>query len=433
MHLKRMIVLAALVLACDSKPPIEPLPDLAPPTVTLLTADRDADGLIELEVTWFDADGPLLNPPLQITSGGTDLLTVWDRRSADAVSLRIEETVTHLLPAGEHDIIALVKDSSGKTGTDTAHVTLAHLTKLGSVAADVETQGPLVACGDSTRVFLGGLTGLLSIDAVSLTHEVMTNPFRTAGNFGAEFLTCAQDEPALYMANGLQRFDVRTRTWSARKNESDGYAIARSTRRPEELFVGESYGHIGVYDRSGLLLTRFGLPDSDPVSVDAIVEIETLPGDQRIFVTQFASPTYMFDADWRLIRRLQFSHSSIATTTGNSRVFGTTLSDPGIVELNPVSGDVIRAHDISSVWRIDVRPDNAVAFITTVKRIGTSIGTGSSLLIDLRNGAFREIERVPSSTWYGGNAAWLPAIKRLVVYRAEETGSDFFDVYLDRS
>ena len=421
----------ALVAACESNPPVEPPAqvDVSAPTITVLSADTDGDGLIELEVFWYDADGPLLDPPVTVTAHGVDLTAGWESRSEDAVSFELEERVSHLLPAGVNEIVATVQDASGKVGVDTLRFELPYLTKLGSIAADVNTQGPLVECGDSTRVFLGGLSGLLSIDALSMTYEVVTNPHRTGMNQGAEYLTCAADEPALYIANGLQRFDITTRSWSEWKAAVEGYAVAFSERQPEQLFVGESYLTIGVYDRtSGTNLKRFKLPGVSEIASDAIVDITPLAGDKRIFVTSWTSPTYLFDADWNLLRRLTYSSSSVAATRDGGRVFGTTQFDPGVVELNPMTGDILHEYTYFGARNVSLRRDDAVLFITTTVR-----GGGRSVLIDVRNGGFKELAHVPSSSWYAGNPAWLPALRRLVVYRAEEPGPDYFDVYLDRS
>lgn len=431
MAYRPMLGLAVIFAACESPPPIEPPPpvDVSPPTITVLKADRDGDGLIELQVFWYDADGPLLNPPVRLAANGVDLLAAWERRSGDAVSLEIEERVEHLLPGGDNEIVASVEDGSGKLTVDTVRFELPYLTKLGSIAANVESHGPLVACGEANRVFLGGLTGLLSIDAVAMTYQVVTNPHHTFGNSGAEFLTCARDEGALYIANGLQRFDIATHAWSEPKADIEGVAVSLSARRPDQIFVGESFLTIGVYDRSsGTRLKRFKLPGASEIAQDAVIEITPSPGDERIFVTSWTSPTYLFDADWNLVNRLTYSSSSIAVTSDGGRVFGTTLFDPGVVELDPLTGAVLREHDYPGAWHVAVRPDDAVLFITKVVR-----GVGTNVLVDLRNGGFKEIAHVPSSTWSAGNPAWLPDLKRLVVYRSEETGPDYFDVFLDRS
>ena len=419
-------------LACD-KEPSGPgvVRDTIPPLINLENRGLTSDGVVKLRATWTDPEKPLVRPPFSLTVDGQRIDNTWIVQGGDGTYVDYEESVSVLLRAGAHEFIATVADSAGNTASDTLHISLPYLTRLGSIVADVSTQGPLVACGDSTRVFLGGLRGLLAIDALRMTYEVVNASEVEDYTFGPTFLTCATDERALYSANGLQRFDVATRTWSERRSMGNGYAIIQSKRSPGELFVGTSYGLLTGYDRaSGVLRREIRLPRSTPNRLDAIVAIAAAPNDERIFVTQFTDSTYVFDANWDLQFSMPHSLSSIAITPNGMRGLGISLFIPGVVEFNPRSGQTIRTFAVPNAWRIDLRNDGEVAVVTTASRGGS----GYNYLYDLRGGGFRELVRFDPGTWYAGGAAWLSHIKRLVVFTSEEgTKPDHFDVYLDRS
>jgi len=434
----RVQFLSALILltACSADGAAPPEgEDTQAPVVQVSLAPDAGDGLLRLEIHWDDGANPLSDPTIRIVgSRGTlgsaattgDVAGLWRVLRRDASNVLIGETGGALLPAGTNELEVTVTDQAGNTGTAKLRVELPRVQWHTRYALGGEGGlANVVACDEEPLVYIPGFRRMIIIDPNVGYLRSLLNPYLSETSSAI----CARDEPAIYLASGVQRFDrdiIRFGTVSPFQATRGAYSIAQGVDPIEELYLGYSDSRIVVADRmSGRPLRTIQLTNSHP---EALVAAILVLKNTSIVAGLHPGGLRVLDRGGTELRTRDGTVRDLRLDRTGTRVFAALDAD-GVAEIDPQTLATLQSvHLPGGAKAINLRSDQKLALITAA-----DANAEANYLFDLdRWEIIGALPRSSTGPRIDSGGAWEYNGRRLFIAYSTPEGA-FIDVYLDRS
>jgi DNA-binding beta-propeller fold protein YncE len=454
----RRAVFGGLLMAVSCDEPIQPDPDLIPPTLQITFPtdsqyDDDGDGLVDFKIDWEDTGDGVAPASLTIRAlngvngpvPANDILSGWRVDKNDATGAVFHETIDNLLHSGTNQIEISVSDSAGNVKMDTVTVTLppGQLIKtIASGAVGSWNARSVVVCPDDRRVYASVGPSVVVVDADSL---------KLIGAFRQTFIQdqmndvlCVPGDPILYVAYiNVFRFDRVSLKWlpEGPPPMSLTYAISQSRVDPNLLFVTEGSAYVGIIDkRIPLRLGTIPISRDSVSDDDFLFDLEVMPGDEKIYVTRAVDGGLMVvrpsDSSVRILDLDPYSSSKgiaseVELSFASTRLY-VAMRDAtrrGILELDTSTDLPLRMFELPEVLpqEIAISPSGKRAFMTVQDLNGIE---SRNVLFDLERGekiADFARPRLAGQIRIDGGVAFHPHGKFIFVGRDMN-----LDVYLNR-
>jgi DNA-binding beta-propeller fold protein YncE len=431
--------------------------DKAPPSLQVLspvdtTYDEDGDRLVDLRLTWHDADGAVDLGAVRVRSLGglngpatdtTNLLSAWRLGQFDGTGLTLHETVTNLLHGGPNAIEISVADTAGNMRVDTVRFTLPYgafvktiVTGLGP-SATAAADGVTI-CPDDGRLYMTAGRNIVVVDPDSVRLiAVVPDPY--AGDILSQPL-CVPGDPVLYVTQFVERFHRPTLTWLPEVTGSFGsIGIVQSRADPNIIYVGETNsGTIGIIDRAQASRVGRLLPFSQPEQ-EFVLDLAVLDGDAKLYATRYQDGGILVVDPRRdsVLHHIAVgglagigSTDAIVLSRDGRRLYASVVDGVprGVVEIDTQADSVIRTLGLFDYLCIDLAlsPSERRMFVTTQDNGSPS----KNILVDMVNWQVLQTfprPRTPAFTRFDLDVTFHPSGKFIFV-----THNLDLDVYLNR-
>ena len=440
-----------------TKPPPPP-PDKTPPWVRVLSPtdtlyDLNADGLVDVSVTWRDSAGAIdlasarvrsLRPPNGPADTTTNLVGVWRLVRLDTAGLLLRETAENLLPDGRNQLEISVADTAGNRLTDTLAFDLPHAAFSSTIQTNLATAVTaydIVIDSVGRRGYMTTGQTLVVFEPESL-RVVALIPSQGSGRLADIVLDEARG--AAYVGEGrVERYDLRTNTYVGEVPGTYGTSgLARSRANSQLLYAGEDFaGWLGYVDVVANARTDEMVIPHPYGPEEFVPRLAVLAGDAKVYLARYwQGGILVVDPRTKEILRHvdtaglgSFSVGSFALSRDDRHLY-VALTDGhprGVADLDTFSDSVVRVLDASQ-WvpvAVQISPSQRRLFLTTVQR--DTLVPSLNFLIDIQRWTvlqFFSQPRTPAGLLrVDGPIAFRPDGKLIFVAR-----NQVIDVYVNR-